>query len=1747
AGTVFVPVDPDWPPARRDRVLAAAGAVAVLTGPARPALPDRPVLVVDLGNWAFDDERVVDDPPLEGARLAYVMFTSGSTGTPKGAMLRHDAIAERLVWQIGLLGFGPDDAALFKAPTTFDISVNEFLLPLVAGGAVVVAAPGTERDPSALLELVRVGGVTFTYLVPSMLDAMLALPGAGEVLPAVRHVWCGGEVLTPELFERFRALSRATMYHGYGPAETTIGVSHVVYREGGRRMRTSIGRPNPNTRLHVLDGWLRPVPPGIDGELYVAGSMLGRGYVGDPAGTAARFVADPFGPPGTRLYRTGDIVRWAGDGTLEFVGRADNQVKVGGMRLELEEVEVALAASPAVAAAVASAPAGPTGQRRLVAHVVLQAGATVAEVEDWARSALPAYMVPSATVVLDALPMTPSGKVDRRALPEPRHTASGRAPGAPVEEILAGLVADLLGVPAVGADDDFFAAGGDSLLVTRLVGRVRAALDADLSIRQVFAAPTVAGMAAALAGERPKRTRLQRGAPARAGAVIEAPMSHAQQRLWFLDRLDGPGTAYTIPIAFDVDGPLDLAALRLAFADVVARHEPLRTTLDDRDGTGVQVVAPPSGVPIEVVDVDPAPEAVQRAVARAAGRAFDLAAEPPLRITVLRLSPDRAVLVVLLHHVAADEGSVGPLFTDLAAAYRARAAGREAALPPPPVPYRDYAVWQRAVVDEAGEEFRAGLDFWRAALRDLPAEMALPTSFPVPAERSGAGGYVLERLPEEVAVGLRRLARASAATGFMVVHAALAALLARSGAGPDVVVGSPVSGRDDPALDELVGFFVNTLVLRADVSGDPTFRELLARVRAADLAAYAHQDVPFDRVVDAVAADRGTGRSPLFRVLLAYERPPALAPQLGGLAVTPRPVPITAAKFDLTVTVTEQPTGELDLRVEYARDLFDADAAAAFAGRLARLLGAAIADPDRPVRALPVLLPGEEPAVAAAAMAQPTTVPARIRAVARLVPDAVAVEGGGGALTYARLLARADELAGRLRSAGVGRGDVVGLALPRDTGLVVAVLGVWAAGAAYLPLDPGHPLERTAFVLADAAPTVVLTTRALQGRLPAAVDRVLVDAAAPEATGQVDGCVDAGADGRDVAYVIHTSGSTGRPKGVVVSHANLAAFADWLGPVLGPDQPDRVVLSTSLSFDVSLLELVGALTRGARLSVVEDAGALAGPGVAEGAFVSTVPSLMTALLDGGHDVRPGVLALGGEAIPAALLDGVGALVGDRPVWNFYGPTEATVYATVHRARPGTGSGPLVPIGLPRGATTAHVLDRWLAPVPPDVPGELYLGGPQVAQGYLGRPGLTATRFVADPFGVPGARLYRTGDVALRRRDGTLEFLGRVDDQVKVRGHRIEPAEVERVLERHPAVARAIVVARADGPGGLRLVGYIAGPAGRAPDADALAAVRDAAAALLPDYMVPAVMVGLDRIPLSANGKVDRAALPAPDAAGAPTPRADRQPRTAAERVLAGIVAEVVGVPAVGIDDDFFALGGDSILSIQLVGRARSEGLQLSPRDVFTRRTVAALAAAAGPPSVRPGEPAASAVGTVPLTPIMRELVAAGPVPAACTQQLVVATPAGLTREALDAALAALLVAHDVLRARLVADRGELDVPPPAAGETVLERIGAEPGDLVAAVVEAATRARDRIDPAAGRMLACVWLDRAGAPGRLVLVAHHLVVDAASWRILVDDLAAAVERGARVERAGTSFRGWARALPAAAAGPRVVAGLDHWRR
>ncbi|MFF3215470.1 amino acid adenylation domain-containing protein [Streptomyces sp. NPDC002886] len=1545
-GAGYALLDPEFPDERLAGTAVEAGLrMLVSDGPHHARVGSGPwrTVLVDSGSDLIGGRP--SGPltiPLTPEDVACVMFTSGSTGRPKGILSSHRNLVSTLTAQT-YATFGPDEVFLQCSPVSWDAFSLEFWGALLHGGTTVLQ-PGQRPEPATIAALSQQHAVTMLQLSSSLFNFLT--DEHPDTFATTRIVYTGGEPASPTHVHRLHTLHPTlTITNGYGPAESMgFTTTHPIPVTDRPTPTVSIGRPLTNKHAYVLDTRLRPTPPGVTGELYLTGHGIAHGYLAQPTTTATSFIPNPYGPPGSRLYRTGDQAHWDTHGNLHYTGRTDTQIKIRGFRVEPTEIETVLTGHPAIAQATL------VHTTHLTAYVTLAPGAELGpgELKDWLRERLPQHMVPAQFAVLDRLPLTPNGKIDKRALPavELPLSAGGRQPRTELEELVRTLISDVLGSPVpLSIDDGFFDHGGHSLLAARLVNRIGAVLGVTLTLRDVFQHPTPAALArqVTVASGRPSLPPL-----ARASVRPERlPLSFAQQSLWLVSQLQEHGTSYNVPMAVRLEGAVDVAALRAAFGDLVGRHEPLRTRITTVDGDPRQVVDPAGPAVFEVRTV-PARDRDTELLA-AARHSFDLAAEHPLRATLLRTGEAETTLLVLLHHIATDGQSLRPLFDDLSTAYAARLEGRAPDLAPLPVDYADYALWQRAVQAD-GELLDGQLAYWKSALAGIPEELGLVTDRPRPAVAGQVGGAVRFDFGRRLHKRIVELARAERCTPFMVVQAALAALLTRLGAGTDIPLGSPVAGRTDEALSDLVGFFVNTLVLRTDTSGDPAFRELLSRVRVADLDAFAHQDVPFDLVLEAVNPTRTSARHPLFQVCLALESGPAATADLPGLrAGAAEPLATGAVKFDLEFLLRSEPDGPLTGVVLYSSDLYERSTVERLAGMLRRTLEHVVDAPEVPLSELELLEESERRQVVEewtgrrVEIGEDTLVD-RFETQARTRPGARALVFGDEELTYGELDARANRLAHHLAEQGLTRGDLAGILLDRGTDFAVAILAVLKTGAGYALLDPEFPDERLAGTARDAEVGILVTDSRHHTRVAGSWNCVLVD-------------TEAGAIGRqpatrpvvvltpaDVACVMFTSGSTGRPKGILSSHRNLVSTLT--AQTYATFGPDEVFLQCSpVSWDAFSLEFWGALLHGG--TTVLQPGQRPEPATIAALsqqHAVTMLQLSSSLFNYLTDEHPDTFATtrivytGGEPASPTHVHRLHTLHPTLTITNGYGPAESMGFTTTHPIPVTDRPTPTVSIGRPLTNKHAYVLDAHLGPTPPGVTGELYLTGDGIAHGYLAQPTTTATSFIPNPYGPPGSRLYRTGDQARWDTHGNLHYTGRTDTQIKIRGFRVETTEIETVLTGHPAIAQATLSTHPDHHNTPQLTAYLVATTPDLSGQDVRLWLRT----LLPDHMVPAFVVLLDRLPLTPNGKIDKRALPVPEAAATAGGRA---PRTELESSVLGHFTEALGTSAaLSIDDDFFDHGGHSLLAARLTNRMGADfGVTLTLRDVFQHPTPATLA------------------------------------------------------------------------------------------------------------------------------------------------------------------------------------------------------------
>ena len=1435
AGGAYVPLDLAYPPERLSFMLKDARPSVVLTKQGwLQRLPESEAQIVCVDAITELLERASAEnlhATVTSENVAYVIYTSGSTGIPKGVAVPHRAVI-RLVCETDYIRFAADEVFLQLAPVSFDASTLEIWGSLLNGARLVIMPPQT---PS-LAELgaaLRDYKVTTLWLTAGLFHLMV--DERLEDLRGVRQLLAGGDVLSAAHVQRYLAVTdNGVLINGYGPTEnTTFSCTHRM--TAGWELRGSsvpIGRPIKNTQVYVLDQRLEPAPIGVAGELYLGGAGLAREYLRRPELTAEKFVPHPYSAEaGARLYRTGDKVRWLADGTLEFAGRLDQQVKVRGFRIELGEIEATLGKQEDVKETVVVAREESAGEKRLVAYVVPQTevqgmyqerAQLISRLRSHLEEKLPDYMIPASFVLLDALPLTPNDKVDRRALPppdeaRPEQTGDFVAPSTPIEELLSRLWAEVLRVESVGVHDDFFTLGGHSLLATRLVSRVRESLGVELPVRSLFETPTVRDLAGHVEAALRDRTGEQAPPIIRVSRDERLPLSFAQQRLWFLHELEPTSSFYNVPVAVRLRGRLRIDAMQRTLNEIVRRHESLRTSFPTIDAQPVQSIAPTLALDLSLIDLSTLREEereheAQRRATEEARAPFNLATGPLVRASLLRLGAEDHVLLVTMHHIVSDGWSMGVLIREVGALYRAFIDNEPSPVPELPVQYADFAVWQRRWL--AGEVFETHLRYWRRQLGGELPVLKLPTDKPRPDVQSFRGSSESLQLPMRLVEELNVLSKREGVTFFMLLLAAFKALLSRYTEQSDIVIGSPIANRNRVELEGLIGFFVNTLTLRTDLSGNPTFRELVRRVRTVALEAYAHQDMPFEQLVEQMQPERTMSRNPLFQVMFQMENTPKEELPLPGLVLSPVEVERVTTQFDLSFDVMENDEG-LMVIAEYSTDLFNKATISSMLRRWQILLEGVVTNPDTPLDELPLLTGTEREQLLRGcnetrkAFASERSLPELFEAQVASQPNALAVVSDQEQLTFAELNQRANRLAHLLAARGIGPESLVGLCMERSAQMIVALLGILKTGAAYLPLDPSLPRERLAYMLEDAKPAVVLTAEELS---------------ATDYTDQSHGSdpdLIRHFDPRHPCYVIYTSGSTGRPKGVVISHQSLVNHSLAVSAAYGLTPNDRILQFASISFDVAAEEIFSALLSGASIflpseKVIDSLGLLR---LIEDKKLSVLNlpapfwhAWVRELATTGRSVPPclRLLVVGSEKVSLEAFDAWRRLAPEARLINAYGTSETTITSTLYEPEESARAvGASLPIGRPIANTRAYILDHHLQPVPAGMPGELYIGGTGLARGYLMRPDLTAERFIPDPFGLEaGARMYRTGDRARFLSDGQIEFLGRCDQQLKVRGYRIEPGEIEFALKRHPTVREALVLAREDSNGDKRLVAYV---------------------------------------------------------------------------------------------------------------------------------------------------------------------------------------------------------------------------------------------------------------------------------------------------------------------------------------------------
>ena len=1765
AGGAYVPFDPAYPQERLAFMLEDTRTPVLLTQhKLLRLLPSHQAqtICLDDADWK-DIATCPDGNPVVNTgdgNLAYIIYTSGSTGKPKGVQITHFSLCNIVAFSARRFELDGTSRLTQVASLNFDASVFEIFVTLTVGASLHLVNARSLLSGPEFQDLVLSKRITMLGLSPSLLNAL-----PQSEFPDLKTIGVGGETCSPQTATRWSRNRR--FFNAYAPTETTI--YSTVYEASGLETEiVPVGKPVDNTQVHILDREMELLPVGVPGELHIGGVGLARGYLRRPELTAERFIPDPFSTvAGKRLYRTGDQARWQPDGTIEFLGRVDYQVKIRGFRIELGEIEAVLEQHNEVSQAVVIAREDRPGDKRLVAYVVptpdAKGNLAGGGLRNYLKTKLPDYMVPSAFMELASIPLTVNAKIDRRALPAPEHAGQDVgyvAPRTPVEEMLAAIWSEVLGVQRVGVFDNFFELGGHSLLAAQVVSRIRKSWITELPLKSLFEEATLAGLAAVIEQHGREKYGVVLPPIEPVGRDREIPLSFAQQRLWFLEQLEPGNSAYHMTAAVQLDGPLDVSALQRSLTEMVRRHESLRTVFPAVQGRAVQVVKEAQGSVLRQMDLQGLEAAQQQTqisklLEECSQESFDLVTGPLLRAILLRCAPDQHVLQLTMHHIVSDGWSMGVLVSETAALYRSYVDGSETPLRELKIQYPDFAVWQREWMEAGRVETQ--LEYWRKQLA-APQSLELPTDHPRSKNLSHEGNTEQGVLGPELTAELKKLARRENVTLFMLLLAAYQVMLSRYAKQNDVAVGTPIASRNREEIEGLIGFFVNTLVMRTRLQGDETFLQVLKQVKEVALGAYAHQDVPFEKLVDEVQPERDLGQTPLFQVMFVFQNTPLRDMDLGELKLSAIEPPQQGAQFDLTLEMSEGQTG-IRVGMHYRCSLFEAGTIRSMLANYEELLKAVVANPKHRIWELSMLRESEKRQLLVEwnKTEGPTPRESSIHELFEAQVEAnrsvPAVQCGADCLTYGELNERANRLAHRLRELKVGPEVLVGICTERTVEMVVGLLGILKAGGAYVPLDPAYPKERLAFMLEDTGAPVLLTQQKLLGQLPShRAQLICLDSDWEDIASRSDHSLPAVAGSLNTAYVIYTSGSTGQPKGVAIPHQSAVAFLHWTRASFTAEELSGVLASTSVCFDLSIFELFGPLSWGGRIILVENALRL--PELSADAnvkLINTVPSAISELLKmNGVPASVCTVSLAGEPLQRSLVNQVYTLSHIRQVLNLYGPTEYTTYSTYVRLEK-SDQRP-VTIGAPLANTQVYILDEWMTPTPIGVPGELHIGGAGLARGYLKRPRLTAERFVANPFGGAGERLYKTGDLARWRVDGKIEFVGRIDHQVKVHGFRIELGEIETVLQRYEGVQQAVVVAREDTPGEKRLVAYVVNKTGGTPAGSEL---RNYLRSKLPDYMVPGAFVELDALPLTANGKINRLALPAPERGGGEVEKGYIAPQTPVEETLADIWSAVLGIGRVGVHDNFFDLGGDSILSIQIVARAQQAGIPFTARQMFEEQTIAGIARLAGTASVIQAEQGI-VTGEAPITPIQQWFF---------TQQLgnrnhfnqavLVGLKEELNQALVEKVVEGLLQQHDALRMRYRHEDGQWKQENLGYEDVkrIVQRVDLrqiEEGRQKTGFEEEAQRWQGSLDIENGPVLRVVLIDVHDGQ-RLLVIAHHLVVDGVSWRILLEDFEHAYRQlrsGAALAfvRKTSSFKQWAEGMQEYAQSKSLSDEIGYWR-
>ncbi|MEH2442404.1 amino acid adenylation domain-containing protein [Nostoc sp.] len=1782
AGGAYVPLDPEYPTERLSFMLEDAQVSVLLTQQSlQERLPQHQAKLICLDTDAQLISQSSQDNLISGVQasnLAYIIYTSGSTGQPKGVAMNQLALCNMILWHLENMKIPHGAKTLQFAPISFDVSFQEIFSTWCSGGTLLLITEELRRDASALLGFLQEKAVERLFLPFVALQQLAEVSVDSELVNShLREIITAGEQLqiTPAISQWLSKLTDCSLHNHYGPSESHVAASFTLADSVETwPLLPPIGQPIANTQIYILDKYLQPVPVGVPGELYIGGVCLARGYLNRRELTLEKFISNPFDETGgSRLYKTGDLARYLSDSNIEYLGRIDNQVKIRGFRIELGEVEALLSQHGDVQASCVIAREDTPGDKRLVAYVVAHQDypPTISELRQFLKAKLPEYMVPNAFVVLESLPLTPSGKVDRRTLPIPdlysEITDKYVAPRTPIEELVAQIWAQVLKIPQVGISDNFFELGGHSLLATQVVSRIRKIFKVELPLRELFATATLAELALFI--EQLQQQDLELSAPPILPRAknTDLPVSYAQQRLWFLDQFEPNNASYNIPVALRLVGTLNVAALEQSLQEIIHRHEALRTNFVTVNGQPTQIIQTHTNWTVSVVECQHLPtteqeSALQQLAQQQAIQPFDLAGVALFRATLVVLSETEHALLVCMHHIVSDAWSIGVFIQELTTLYNAYSHGQPSSLTPLPIQYADFAIWQRDWLQ--GDVLQSQLNYWQQQLKDAPTLLSLPTDRPRPAVQTFAGAYQEFALSVDLTDRLTKLSQEQGVTLFMTLLAAYDTLLYRYTGQSDILVGSPIANRDRLEVEGLIGFFVNTLVMRTNLAGNPSFSELLTRVRDMAIDAYAHQDLPFEMLVEALQLERDISHTPLFQVMFVLQNTPMSELELTGLTVTSLMTEGATAKFDLSLSMQNTATGLVGVW-EYNTDLFDERTIERMVVHFVTLLEGIVTNPQQQIYQLPLLTEVEQRQLlvewnnTSVDYSSDKCIHQLFEEQVRRTPDAVAVVFEDRQLTYHQLNCRANQLAHYLRSLGVEADVLVGLCVERSIEMVMGLLGILKAGGAYVPLDPNYPQERLSYMLADSQVKVLLTQKQIITELPPTkADVVALDRDWEAICQQSDENPVYGIKPYNLAYVIYTSGSTGQPKGVKIPHSAICNHMLWMQTEFPLTETDKVLQKTPFSFDASVWEFFAPLLTGAQLVVAKPLGHQDSVYLTQVitteqiTILQLVPSLLQMLLEQEEFKTCKSLKrvfCGGEALPVVLQERFFDQL-NTDLYNLYGPTEACIDATFWNCRGGIRQ-QVVPIGRPIANTQLYILDKHLQPLPIGVPGEMYIGGDGLARGYLNRPELTQEKFIPNPFSdAKSERLYKTGDLARYLSDGNIEYLDRIDNQVKIRGFRIELGEIEAVLNTHPQIPQAVVIVREDIPGNKRLVAYVVS----SDQSLTTNQLRQFLKEQLPEYMIPSSFVTLDNLPLTPNGKIDRKALPTPDA------EISREheyvaPCTAIEQILTNIWQQLLLKEKVSIHDNFFEIGGDSILSIQVVSRAKNSGIQITPKQIFQNQTIAELAKVANT-TVSVESKQGIVTGVASLTPIQQWFFEQNKQAAYhYNQSVLLQIPNHLQSELIAIALKKLLEHHDALRLRFTSIAGEhkqinqgLDDNVPF---TVVDLSLTPKSEQPQALEKVAAEYQASLNLSTGPIMQVVMFNLGNeSDARLLIIIHHLAVDGVSWRILLSDLEIIyqqliTQKPLKLSAKTTAFIDWAEKLNNYAQSEIIKLELDYW--